>query len=103
MRGGGAQTRVMSRIVVRPPRPVARLVKPQYLRAMAFDPKLFAERRRRTIDEMRRRGGGVMVVPAGDEKIRSNDSEFLFRQDNDFYYLTGFDEPQGCALLFADP
>jgi Xaa-Pro aminopeptidase len=65
--------------------------------------QIFAKRRAAALAEMRRQGGGVMLIPAGEEKIRSNDSEFIFRQDNDFYYLTGFDEPQGCALLIADP
>jgi Xaa-Pro aminopeptidase len=68
---------------------------------MAFDPGSHAARRARVFEELERRGGGVMLLPAADEKIRSNDSEYLFRQDSDFYYLTGFEEPQGCAVLSA--
>src|SRR5512143_470559 len=70
---------------------------------MAFDPKLHAERRARVFAEMERRGGGVMLLPAADEKLRNADNEYLFRQDSDYFWLTGFEEPEGCALLFADP
>ena len=33
---------------------------------------------------------------------RSGDSEFPFRQDSDFWYLTGFDHPDACAVLRTD-
>ncbi len=62
-------------------------------------PTFFDERRRRAASELARQGGGVMLLPANDEKIRSNDSEYIFRQDSDHYYLTGLDEPEGCAAL----
>ncbi|MCG6201017.1 Xaa-Pro aminopeptidase [Psychromonas antarctica] len=41
----------------------------------------------------------LAVFPAGSEKIRSNDTEYPFRQNSDFYYLTGFNEPDACLLL----
>src|SRR5512139_2872326 len=68
---------------------------------MAFDPKLHADRRGRTFEEMERRGGGVMLLPAADEKQRNSDAEYLFRQDSDYGYAVGLDEPMGCALLVA--
>jgi len=70
---------------------------------MAFDPTLHAARRTRVFEALERRGGGTLLVPAGEEKLRNNDAEYLFRQDSDFYWLTGFDEPQGCAVLSARP
>ena len=70
---------------------------------MSFDPTLHAARRARVFEEMERRGGGTLLVPAGEEKLRNNDAEYLFRQDSDFYWLTGFDEPEGCAVLSARP
>ncbi len=70
--------------------------------AMTFESKLQAARRQAIAARMKRDGGGVMLLPAAEEKIRNNDSEYLFRQDSDFAYATGFDEPTGCALLFAD-
>jgi len=68
---------------------------------MAYDPTLHAARRARVFEALQRRGGGTLLVPAGEEKLRNNDSEYIFRQDSDFYWLTGFDEPQGCAVLSA--
>lgn len=43
--------------------------------------------------------GGVAIVPAARERIRSNDTEYEFRQDSDFYYLTGFREPDAVLVL----
>lgn len=34
--------------------------------------------------------------------IRSNDTEYPFRQDSDFWYLTGFDHPDAVAILRTD-
>ncbi len=69
---------------------------------MTFDPALYAARRARVLEAMEAAGGGVLLLPAADEKLRNNDATFPFRQDSDFYWLTGFDEPEGCALVFAD-
>jgi Xaa-Pro aminopeptidase len=68
---------------------------------MPFDPTLHAGRRARIFEEMERRGGGVMLLPAADEKPRNADSEYIFRQDSDHAYVVGLDEPMGCALLSA--
>jgi Xaa-Pro aminopeptidase len=68
---------------------------------MPFDRTLHAARRARILDEMERRGGGVMLLPAADEKPRNADSEYLFRQDSDYAYAVGLDEPTGCAVLSA--
>ena len=68
---------------------------------MAFDPKLHADRRARVFAEMERRGGGVMLLPAADERLRNADNEYLFRQDSDYAWTVGLDEPMGCALLVA--
>ncbi|HET9679537.1 MAG TPA: Xaa-Pro aminopeptidase [Gammaproteobacteria bacterium] len=41
----------------------------------------------------------VAVLPAAHEKIRNRDSHYAFRQDSDFLYLTGFNEPDAIAVL----
>ena len=41
----------------------------------------------------------VCVIPAASLATRSNDTEYVFRQDSDFWYLTGFDEPDAWLLL----
>jgi Xaa-Pro aminopeptidase len=68
---------------------------------MDFDPTLHAARRARVFEEMERRGGGVMVLPAADEKQRNADNEFVFRQDSDHAWVAGLDEPLGAAVLVA--
>jgi Xaa-Pro aminopeptidase len=68
---------------------------------MTFDPAPYAARRDRVFAALEAAGGGVLVLPAAEEKLRNNDATYLFRQDSDFYGLTGFDEPQACAVLDA--
>jgi len=41
----------------------------------------------------------LVVIPAASERIRNGDSHYRFRQDSDFYYLTGFDEPDAVLLI----
>jgi Xaa-Pro aminopeptidase len=56
------------------------------------------ERRRRQL--MRMVGaGGIAILPAAPVRMRSRDVEHRFRQDSDFYYLTGFAEPDAVAVL----
>ncbi len=46
--------------------------------------------------------GGIAIVPTAPERPRNRDSDFLFRHDSYFYYLTGFTEPNACLLLSGD-
>ncbi|HEY6527625.1 MAG TPA: Xaa-Pro aminopeptidase [Cellvibrionaceae bacterium] len=41
----------------------------------------------------------IAIIPSAEEKIRSRDTHYTFRQDSDFYYLTGFNEPQAVLVL----
>src|SRR5215203_3722310 len=41
----------------------------------------------------------VAIIPAAREVTRSHDTEYRFRQDSDFYYLTGFREPDAIAVV----
>jgi Xaa-Pro aminopeptidase len=43
--------------------------------------------------------GGIVILPAAPVRMRSRDVEYRFRQDSDFYYLTGFAEPDAVAVL----
>ena len=49
-------------------------------------------------------GSGAILVPAARLRYRNSDAEYGFRQDSDFFYLTGFDEPDAlCVLLPEHP
>lgn len=41
----------------------------------------------------------IVVLPAAPVRHRNSDVEYPFRQDSDFYYLTGFNEPESVAVL----
>jgi Xaa-Pro aminopeptidase len=43
----------------------------------------------------------IAVLPSAPVFIRNNDVEHEYRQDSDFFYLTGFDEPESVAVLDA--
>jgi Xaa-Pro aminopeptidase len=43
----------------------------------------------------------VAVFPAAPVFVRNNDVEHEYRQDSDFFYLTGFDEPDSVLILDA--
>lgn len=50
---------------------------------------------------MRAMGAGLAVFFAAPVFVRNNDVEHEYRQDSDFFYLTGFDEPESVAVLVA--
>src|SRR6266496_2479130 len=47
----------------------------------------------------RMRRNSVAIIPAAREDVRSNDTNYRYRQDSDFYYLTGFEEPEAIAVI----
>ena len=57
----------------------------------------FAQRRARFAEQMA--DNSVVVFPAAKELTRSRDTEFPFRQNSDFYYLTGFPEPDAWLVI----
>ncbi len=63
---------------------------------MNHSPQTYAARREAFVQQM---GEGVAIFPAALLSIRSHDTEYRYRQDNDFYYLTGFPEPEALCLL----
>jgi Xaa-Pro aminopeptidase len=61
---------------------------------------VFAERRRRVLEAM---GPDAVALFLGAKlATRSNDTHFPFRQDSDFWYLTGFWQPNAVAVLRTD-
>jgi len=41
----------------------------------------------------------VAIVPAAREAVRSHDTNYRYRQNSDFFYLTGFEEPDAIAVI----
>lgn len=56
----------------------------------------FIERRQRFAEIV---GDALAVVPGGTEVGRNGDVDYEFRQNSDFYFLTGFDEPDAVAVF----
>ena len=64
----------------------------------------YAQRRARAAAEMTRLGGpgGIAIIPTAPERPRNRDTDFLYRHDSYFYYLTGFAEPNAWLVLTGD-
>ena len=45
--------------------------------------------------------GSVAIFPAAPERVRNNGVLYPYRQDSDFLWLTGFEEPQSLLLIKA--
>ncbi|MEZ5478421.1 MAG: aminopeptidase P N-terminal domain-containing protein [Thiolinea sp.] len=57
----------------------------------------FAARRRQLLDVLGDQA--VAIVRAADLQVRNHDAEYPFRQNSDFLYLTGFNEPEAVAVF----
>jgi Xaa-Pro aminopeptidase len=57
---------------------------------------VFARRRKEFMDRI---GEGVAIFSAAPVRLRNGDVEYEYRQDSDFYYLTGFEEPESICVL----
>lgn len=62
----------------------------------------YAARRRRLLAQLAALGDGVAILPTAPEVIRNRDAHFPYRFDSDFFYLTGFAEPEAVLVLVAD-
>ena len=56
-----------------------------------------AERRRRFMQQIG--GDSIAILPAAVERVRNRDVHYPFRQNSDFLYLTGFNEPDAIAVF----
>jgi Xaa-Pro aminopeptidase len=60
----------------------------------------YAARRKRLFAQMK--PNSVAVIIAAPEYIRNGDAHFSYRQNSDFYYLTGFSEPDAIAVFIKE-
>ena len=61
---------------------------------------LYAQRRARMAAQLG--ANGIALIPTAPERPRNRDSDFLYRHDSYFYYLTGFTEPNAWLVVTAD-
>jgi Xaa-Pro aminopeptidase len=62
---------------------------------------VYRQRRERVLATLRAQGGGVAIVPTAPEVLRNRDTDYPYRHDSYFYYLTGFTEPEALLVLDA--
>lgn len=63
----------------------------------AIQPSEF--RRRRAVLMSMMSAGAIALIPAAGMRVRNRDTDYVFRQDSDFYYLTGYTEPDAVLVL----
>ena len=56
----------------------------------------YAQRRQHLMSHL---GDGIAVIPSAPQARRNGDVEYRYRPDSDFFYLTGFTEPEAVAVL----
>jgi Xaa-Pro aminopeptidase len=61
---------------------------------------IYAQRRARLAQQLGK--DGIAIVPTAPEHLRNRDSEFLFRFDSYFHYLSGFSEPNAWLVITAE-
>ena len=64
---------------------------------MRISKQEYTRRRKALMDQMV--PGSIAILPAAPVHVRSRDTEYQYRQDSDFQYLTGFPEPEAVMAL----
>ena len=68
-----------------------------------FPQAIYTQRRNRVAKSiLEKSGGGILIIDTAAEKYRNRDSDFPYRHDSDFYYLTGFDEPGATLVMIVN-
>lgn len=57
----------------------------------------YAKRRKSLMKQIG--ASGIIILPAAPEVARNADAVYAYRQNSDFYYLTGFNEPEAVVVL----
>ena len=66
------------------------------------DVTCFSRRRQQLLHWMRSQGGGIALISTADVQPRNRDNVHSFRFDSDFFYLTGFVEPDAWLVLVSE-
>jgi len=70
------------------------------MRYSPINPEMFIENRQKFISRME--PGSVAVFLAGDILWRNGDQDGIYRQNSDFFYLTGIDQEKSILVLAPD-
>ena len=65
---------------------------------MIIDPTIYSQRRARLLNKMQH---GIAIIPTAPEVARNADTHYDYRHDSNFYYLSGFTEPESVVVLIA--
>ena len=65
---------------------------------MTMDTTIYDLRRARLLKQMQH---GIAIIPTAPEVARNADTHYSYRHDSNFYYLTGFAEPEALLVLIA--
>ena len=60
-------------------------------------PEEFIQRRKTLMEKIGKHS--IAIIPSSEIQYRNSDAEFAFRQNSDFLYLTGFNEPKAVAVI----
>ena len=59
--------------------------------------KEYQSRRNNLLDKMK--DNSILLISGEKEKIRNNDVHYEFRQNSDFWYFSGIEEPDATLIL----
>jgi len=62
-----------------------------------ISPEEFIQRRKTLMEKIGKHS--IAIIPSSETQHRNSDAEFAFRQNSDFLYLTGFNEPKSVAVI----
>ena len=65
-----------------------------------MNPSIYASRRAALAAQLGK--NAIAIVPTAPEQARNRDSDFLYRHDSYFYYLSGFVEPKAWLVIAGD-
>jgi len=68
-----------------------------YAQPIELDMEVFSQRRESFMSQLQ--PGGYAIFPCKPEYLRNLDVEYEYRQESNFYYLSGFEEPESILLL----
>jgi len=70
------------------------------MKYLPIDKKLFTSNRKNFVK--RTKGNSIAVFHSNDEFPRNGDQTFVFKQNADFFYLSGIDQEQSILVLYPD-